>query len=77
MKFRSEIIWFPLAILIVFIILAWIRDTIIPSITVNEILRNFNIREPERIKMLICLGIVIVAAILVIKVVKNNDDEMV
>ena len=75
MKFKSEIIWFPLATLIVFIILAWIRDTIIPSITVNEILRNFNIRQPERIKMLICLGIVIVAAILVIKVVKNNDEN--
>ncbi len=75
MKFRSEIIWFPLAILTVIIILAWIRDNIIVSITVNEILRNMNIRNPERIKMLISLGIVIVAAILIIKVAGTKDDE--
>ena len=75
MRFRSEIIWFPLAILTVIIILAWIRENIIVSITVNEILRNMNIRNPERIKMLISLGIVIVAALLVIKVMRNNDNE--
>lgn len=75
MKFRSEIFWFPLALFVVFIILNWIKQSIIPSITFNEILDHFNIREPERIKMLICLGIVIVAAICAIKVVKNNDDE--
>lgn len=75
MKFRSEIIWFPLALFAVFLILSWIRQTIIPSITFDEVMEHFNIREPERIKMLCCLGVVAVAIIYVIKVVKCKDDE--
>lgn len=70
-RFRWWLLWLPAGIAA----LAWTIRHIEPAATFEEVVRPFRLDLPERLQMLVILGIVAVTICLVARILRNPTDK--